>query len=146
MNDDPNAELKEWRDELRRRCLPLHGGEPESDSAELERVERRGGGMIGMHPTCHLELHEERGYDRLHGLSARLVGETQRAMTSSDVAAVSEPMAALIVELPTRENGGRLAPWDDLVELCRSTRERGIAVHLDGARSGNGEAVATSTT
>lgn len=95
---------------------------------------RCGRPLIGMHPTCHLELHEERGYDRLHGLSVVFIGESERPMIAADLLAIAEPMAALIVELPTRENGGRLAPWDDLVELCGTARERGIAVHLDGAR------------
>jgi len=96
--------------------------------------DRAGVNLVGMHPTCHLELHEERGYSRLHNLHAAMVGEPARPMTAQDLANAPEPMSALIVELPTRENGGQLAPWDDLVELCDSARERGIATHLDGAR------------
>ena len=96
--------------------------------------ERTGLGLIGMHPTCHLELHEERGYERLHRLSAVLVGEAQRPMVTADLAAAAETLSSLIIELPTRENGGQLAPWDELVELCESARDRGIATHLDGAR------------
>ena len=96
--------------------------------------ERSGRRLIGMHPTCHLELHEERGYSRLHDLQATLIGPADRPMSASDLASVAEPLAAVIVELPTRENGGRLPPWDDLVELCATARDRGTAVHLDGAR------------
>ncbi len=90
--------------------------------------------VIGMHPTCHLELHEARGYERLHRLNAVLVGEAHRPMTAEDLAAVAGPMATVIVELPTRENGGQLPSWEELVDLCGSARERGIAIHLDGAR------------
>ncbi len=97
-------------------------------------ADRRASNVIGMHPTCHLELHEERGYNRLHGLSAVFVGEEQRPMSAADLAAVPEQLAALIVELPTRENGGQLPPWEDLIELTASARDRGMAVHLDGAR------------
>jgi len=92
------------------------------------------GGHFGMHPTCHLELHEQRGYSHLFGLRATLVGPARRAMLAEDLAAIAEPLAALIVELPTRENGGQLPTWEQLVELCGLARERGTRLHLDGAR------------
>lgn len=91
-------------------------------------------GRFGMHPTSHLELHEQRGYAELYGLRATLVGPTEREMLPDDLAAVAEPLDALLVELPTRENGGRLPEWDALVELCDLARERGTRLHLDGAR------------
>lgn len=95
---------------------------------------RTGSQLVGMHPTCHLELHEQRGYAHLHGLGAVMVGSSDRPMTPSDLEAVAEPIGSLVVELPTRENGGQLAPWSELVELCETAREQGIATHLDGAR------------
>ena len=91
-------------------------------------------GHFGMHPTCHLELHEERGYSHLLGLRATLVGPGRREMLAQDLAAVAEPLDALIVELPTRENGGRLPSWEELCELCELARSRGTRLHLDGAR------------
>lgn len=96
-----------------------------------ERVETP---VIGLHPTSHLLLHEESGYAELHGLDAVLVGDSARAMTADDLASTTESMAVLIVELPTRENGGQLTDWDDLVALGEVARERGITLHLDGAR------------
>jgi threonine aldolase len=92
------------------------------------------GGHFGMHPTSHLELHEERGYSHLFGLRATLVGPARRVMFADDLAKVSEPLGALLIELPTRENGGQLPTWEQLVELCGLAHERGIKVHLDGAR------------
>ena len=89
---------------------------------------------IGLHPTSHLLLHEESGYERLHGLHAVVVGEVNRPMTADDVRSAPQSMAALIVEVPTRENGGQLTDWDDLVALSDAARERGIVCHLDGAR------------
>lgn len=97
-------------------------------------AERTGSGLIGMHPTCHLELHEQRGYERLHQLGAVHVGAQHAPMLPSDLAAIAETFGSLIVELPTRENGGQLAPWGELVELCEMARDQGIATHLDGAR------------
>jgi threonine aldolase len=95
---------------------------------------REGTKRVGMHPTCHLELHEQRGYSELHELEASLIGPAQRPMLASDLAPVSERLAAVVVELPTRENGGQLPEWAQLVELSEQLRSRGAHPHLDGAR------------
>ena len=92
------------------------------------------GGHFGMHPTSHLELHEQRGYSHLFGLRATLVGPARRVMIAKDLTAIAEPLDALLIELPTRENGGQLPSWEELLELCALARERGIRLHLDGAR------------
>lgn len=92
------------------------------------------GGWFGMHPTSHLELHEERGYTHLWGLRATLVGSAERPLLVSDLDAVRDPLQALLVELPTRENGGQLPTWDALVALSTRAKERGLHFHLDGAR------------
>ncbi|MFT7486669.1 MAG: threonine aldolase [Candidatus Paceibacteria bacterium] len=92
------------------------------------------GGHFGMHPTSHLELHEQRGYSHLFGLRATLIGPEGRPMLRQDLESLTESIGALIIELPTRENGGQLPSWDELVELCGLARERGCRLHLDGAR------------
>ncbi len=96
--------------------------------------DRVGHPTVAFHPTCHLEIWESRGYAMLHGLRALLVGAPSRLMTLRDFEAVTGPLAALLVELPQREIGAQLPPWDDLVALCDAARARGARVHLDGAR------------
>jgi threonine aldolase len=96
--------------------------------------ERGGRATIAFHPTCHLELHEEKGYERLHGLHATLVGDPNRLLTLTDLEALCEPVAALLLELPQREIGGLLPEWDDLVAQAAWAREHDVALHLDGAR------------
>jgi len=96
--------------------------------------ERKRVAAVAWHPTCHLEMHEQRGYQALHGLRARLVGSPHALITLEGLQAVAEPLAALLLELPQREIGGRLPAWTDLVAQTSWARERGIAVHLDGAR------------
>ena len=94
----------------------------------------RGRRVVAFHPTCHLELHEDQAYQRLHGLAGRTLGDGRDLITFDDLQAVHEPLAALLIELPQREIGGRLPAWDDLVALVDLARQRGAAVHLDGAR------------
>lgn len=96
--------------------------------------ERGGRRTIAFHPTCHLELHEEKGYERLHGLHATLVGDPNRLVALADLEGLREPVAALLLELPQRELGGLLPAWDDLVAQAAWARERDVALHLDGAR------------
>jgi threonine aldolase len=89
---------------------------------------------VAFHPTCHLELHEQRGYSRLHGLEACLVGPRTRLLAREHLDALAEPLAALLLELPQREIGGQLPSWQELCDQCAWARDRGVALHLDGAR------------
>ncbi len=96
--------------------------------------ERRGIRSVAFHPTCHLELHEDKGYQLLHGLHGRLVGRPSRLIGLDDLEAIREPLGALLLELPQREIGGQLPSWEQLVAQTDWARQRGIPTHLDGAR------------
>ena len=89
---------------------------------------------VAFHPTCHLERDEEHAYARLHDLDRRLVGDPDALVTLEDLEAIHEPIGALLLELPQRQIGGRLPAWDALLAQTAWARERGIALHLDGAR------------
>ena len=97
-------------------------------------ADRSGRRVVAYHPTSHLELHEGRALERLHGLFGRPVGDAREPLSAAALAEVAEPVAALLLELPQREIGGRLVPWDELVAQVEWARSRGAAVHLDGAR------------
>src|SRR3954469_16904108 len=97
-------------------------------------ADRRGSPTVAFHPHCHLDVHEERGYQHLHGLRAKLLGDRHRLIEPADLDAVHEPVAAVLLELPQRDLGGRLPGWEELVTLCEKVRELGAALHLDGAR------------
>jgi threonine aldolase len=97
-------------------------------------ADRRSRRTILFHPMCHLDRHEEQGYQRLHGLVGRPVGDLNRLLTMDDLAKVGEPPAALLIELPQRDLGGQQPAWDDLVAQAGWAREHGAAAHLDGAR------------
>jgi threonine aldolase len=89
---------------------------------------------VGMHPTSHVDLHEERGYAHLHGLRATLVGPRDTPLLAQHLEAVREPLAALLIELPIREAGGQLPSWGELEALKAAASARGVPLHLDGAR------------
>ena len=89
---------------------------------------------IVFHPACHLDWHEGRGYQRLHGLVGVPAGEIGAPLTRSTLEGIHELPAALLLELPQRDLGGTLPAWEDLVAQVSWARERGAAVHMDGAR------------
>ena len=97
-------------------------------------AERAHNDDIGMHQTAHLELHEEKAYRKLHGLRAHFLGAPDAVISAKDLQRSDQPMSSLVIELPMREIGGKLPPWDDLVKLREIATSRGIRLHLDGAR------------
>jgi threonine aldolase len=97
-------------------------------------ADARGLRTVLWHPYCHVARHEQEGFARMHGLVGRSVGELTRLLTLDDLRAVAEPVAALLLELPQRDLGGQLPPFDDLVAQAGWARDRGAAVHMDGAR------------
>ena len=54
--------------------------------------------------------------------------------TVEDLDAVKGPLGAVLLELPLRDGGYLLPTWEELVDLSRACRERGVPLHLDGAR------------
>lgn len=97
-----------------------------SDKKELKKV--------AYHPLCHLEIHEQDGMKVLHHLESILLGSKDRLFTVEDLKSINEPIAALLIELPQREIGGQLPSYDELVEISHYCRDKGIKLHLDGAR------------
>ncbi len=77
---------------------------------------------------------EEQGYNVVHGLRLRRTGDPNELITTADLAAIGEPLAAAVWELPQRDIGGLLPTWDDLCEQVALVRATGAAAHLDGAR------------
>ena len=97
-------------------------------------ADKRGARAFAFHPTAHLELHEDKAYQHVHGLVGVPIGDALRLLTLEDLSAIHEPLAAVLFELPQREIGGQLPQWEDLELQVASVRARGAAVHLDGAR------------
>jgi threonine aldolase len=97
-------------------------------------AERLNRWAFAAHPQCHLEVWEKHGYQIVHGLRFHPAGDRYRLMTAGDLAAVAEPLAAVVWELPQRDIGGQLPDWDDLCGQVADVRAGGAAAHLDGAR------------
>ena len=94
-------------------------------------AERTGRQTLLLHPSSHLELHEEHGYKHAHGMNAELTPDWSRVVAAEDL---QEGLAAAFVELPQRHNGGLLPAWQDLEALKRRAAQLQVPLHMDGAR------------
>jgi threonine aldolase len=96
----------------------------------LERASR----LVALHPTSHIFVHERANYQLLDHFQALPVGDRHRPWTAADLLDVPDRLGAVGLEIPMREIGGQLSPWDELEAIKRGCRERGIHLHMDGAR------------
>lgn len=96
--------------------------------------DRKDSKTVAYHPLCHLEIHEQDGLKELHHLEPILLADEERLITLNDVKKLPENVACLLLELPQREIGGELPDYAEIEAISAFCREKGIALHLDGAR------------
>lgn len=89
---------------------------------------------VAYHPLCHLEIHEEDGLKELHNIEPILLADKNRVIQLDDVVSIEEELSCLLLELPQREIGGQLPDYKVLESISEYCREKGIKLHLDGAR------------
>ena len=103
-------------------------------SALRVHADRRGRTLVAAHPRSHIVEDENDAIGALYGLRVACVGSPFAPYTLTELAAVREPLAAAVVELPLRRAGFQVPAWDELVALADHARRAGAAFHLDGAR------------
>ncbi len=96
--------------------------------------DRNGVKRVAYHPLSHLELHEQDALKELHHIEAILIGDQDRVTQLEDVTSLKEDISCLLLELPQREIGGQLPPFEQLEAIADYCRSKGIRLHLDGAR------------
>ncbi|WP_330960368.1 threonine aldolase family protein [Photobacterium sp. 53610] len=90
--------------------------------------------VVAMHPSSHIYLHEGQNYQLQDWFSILPVGHPYQPWTLDDLTAWPDDIAAVLYELPMREIGGQLPSWEALNDIKSHCREKGIHLHLDGAR------------
>ncbi len=81
-----------------------------------------------------MEIHEEDGPKELHHIEPVLLADKNRLIQLEDVLSMEEDVSCLLLELPQREIGGQLPDFKELEAISTVCREKGIKLHLDGAR------------
>ena len=90
--------------------------------------------QVLLHPLSHLEGDEMNALKELQGIDSILLGDDQTLFRIEDLEKVSEPYSAILIELPNRRMGGKVLTWDELLEINEYAKQKGIKLHLDGAR------------
>jgi threonine aldolase len=96
-------------------------------------AERTGRSTVALHPLSHIDHDELAAYERLHGLRPIRLGEFD-PYTATDLDESGELPGVVAVELPLRFAGLLLPSWDELSGIAEWCRDRGVPLHLDGAR------------
>ena len=96
--------------------------------------DRAGSTRVALPDLSHLLHHEADGPRLVHGLRFEHLTTGRETPTAGHLAEVPGRLGAVLVELPLRDAGCLLPGWDELVALSAAARERGIALHADGAR------------
>ena len=93
-----------------------------------------GSPRVALPGLSHLVRHEDDGPRLLHGLELAYLTDGPTVPQAEHLAAVPGRLGAVLLELPLRDAGYLLPTWDELVAFSRACRERGVPLHLDGAR------------
>jgi threonine aldolase len=100
--------------------------------------EKRNNFTVAMHPTAHLEFAEQLGYQYLHNIHRLQFGIPEfiqdRILNVKDFEGLGKEPGVILLELPYRPLGGQLPAWEDLTATQAWAKERGIPLHMDGAR------------
>lgn len=96
--------------------------------------DRSGSRRVALPDLSHLLAHELDGPRLLHGFEVEALTTGAQVPTAAALAAVPGRLGAVLVELPLREAGCLLPTWEELSELSLACRERGVPLHVDGAR------------
>ncbi|HYN67483.1 MAG TPA: beta-eliminating lyase-related protein [Ornithinibacter sp.] len=93
-----------------------------------------GSRRVAIPGLSHLLRHEGDGPRLLHGFDFALLTDGPTVPLAEHLTAIPGVLGAVLLELPLRDAGHLLPTWDELVAFSRACRERGVPLHLDGAR------------
>ena len=93
-----------------------------------------GSRRVAIPALSHPLEHEHDGPRLLHGFEFELLTDGPTVPQVEHLAAIHGRLGAVFLELPLRDAGYLLPSWDELVAFSQACRERGVALHLDGAR------------
>jgi threonine aldolase len=96
--------------------------------------ERRKSRRVALPDLSHLLWHENDGPRLLHDLRFEPLTVGRRTATADDLRGMTGGLGAALIELPLRDAGCLVPPWEELVALSEAARELGVPLHVDGAR------------
>jgi len=96
--------------------------------------DRQGSRRIAIPQLSHLLHHEQDGPRLLNDFEWALLTTGSFVPTAEHLAAIPGRLGAALLELPLRDGGYLLPSWEELEEFSIACSDRGVPLHLDGAR------------
>jgi threonine aldolase len=96
--------------------------------------DERGSRRVALPGLSHLLRHELDGPQLLHGFCYERLTDGATVPTVSSLEAIPGSLGAAVLELPLRDGGYLLPSWQELDDFARACSDRGVPLHLDGAR------------
>ena len=96
--------------------------------------DRQGSRRIAIPQVSHLLHHEQDGPRLLNDFEWALLTTGGVVPTAPHLAAIAGGLGAALLELPLRDGGYLLPSWDELEAFSLACSDRGVPLHLDGAR------------
>lgn len=89
---------------------------------------------VAMHPSSHIQIHENQGYQLQDRFCLLPVGKPYTPWSLSDLEKLQDKLGAVLYELPMREIGGQLPSFEELESIKHYCQQNDIHLHMDGAR------------
>ena len=96
--------------------------------------DRQGSRRIAIPGLSHLLHHEQDGPRLLNEFEWALLTTGAAVPTAGHLGAIPGGLGAALLELPLRDGGYLLPCWDELEAFSIACSDRGVPLHLDGAR------------
>jgi threonine aldolase len=96
--------------------------------------DRQGSRRIAIPELSHLLHHEQDGPRLLNDFEWALLTSGAVVPTADHLATIPGGLAAALLELPLRDGGYLLPSWEELEAFSIACSDRGVPLHLDGAR------------
>ena len=103
------------------------------------RLHCRPGDEFLCEADCHIYQYEQGGFAQLSGVIARPLQGESGVLDPKQLSVRADnehftPTRMVTVENTHNRSGGRIQPFENVVEICRWARDHGLGTHLDGAR------------
>ncbi|MEJ7629208.1 MAG: beta-eliminating lyase-related protein [Nocardioidaceae bacterium] len=97
-------------------------------------ADRQASNRIAIPELSHLLRYETDGPQQLNQFRYERLTTGPTVPTTEHLDAIPGRLGAALLELPLRDAGFLLPGWDELEAFSHAARERGVPLHLDGAR------------
>ncbi len=96
--------------------------------------EQKNNPVIAIHSQSHIAFDEDKAYQNVTQLEALKIGTHNNPIRAKDLQELSTIPSVLVIEMPLRRAGFKLADWAELEAIRIWCHQHKVHLHMDGAR------------